>query len=199
MTAGRWLVAGLGNPGPGYTGNRHNAGFMVADLLADRMGVRFRAGKYQAAVAEGRLAGLPVTLAKPMTFMNLSGGPVAGLAGYYRLTPGQLVVIHDELDLPFGTIRLKLGGGDNGHNGLRAVTSALGTRDYYRVRFGIGRPPGRMDPAVYVLRDFSAAERKELPLLVDRAADAVEALLADGLVAAQNVFHGAGTAGDPAS
>jgi PTH1 family peptidyl-tRNA hydrolase len=199
MTAGRWLVAGLGNPGPGYAGNRHNAGFMVADLLAGRMGVRFRAGKYQAAVAEGRLAGLPVTLAKPMTFMNLSGGPVAGLAGYYRLTPGQLVVIHDDLDLPFGTIRLKLGGGDNGHNGLRAVTSALGTRDYYRVRFGIGRPPGRMDPAVFVLRDFSAAERKELPLLVDRAADAVEALLADGLVAAQNAFHGAGTAGDPAS
>jgi peptidyl-tRNA hydrolase, PTH1 family len=197
MTAGRWLVAGLGNPGPGYAGNRHNAGFLVADLLAGRMGVRFRAGKYQAAVADGRLAGQPVTLAKPMTFMNASGGPVAGLASYYRLPPGQLVVIHDELDLPFGAIRLKLGGGDNGHNGLRSLTSSLGSRDYYRVRFGIGRPPGRMDPAVFVLRDFSAAERTELPLLVDRAADAVEALLADGLAAAQNVFHGAGTAGDP--
>ncbi|HEY6277613.1 MAG TPA: aminoacyl-tRNA hydrolase [Streptosporangiaceae bacterium] len=198
MTAGRWLVAGLGNPGPGYAANRHNAGFMVADLLADRMGVRFRAGKYQATIADGRLAGLPVILAKPMTFMNVSGGPVAGLARYYRLPPGQLVVIHDELDLPFGTIRLKLGGGDNGHNGLRSLTSSLGTRDYYRVRFGIGRPPGRMDPAVFVLRDFSAAERRELPLLVDRAADAVEALLADGLAAAQNAFHGTGTAGDPA-
>jgi PTH1 family peptidyl-tRNA hydrolase len=197
MTAGRWLVAGLGNPGPGYAGNRHNAGFMVADLLAGRMGVRFRAGKYQAAVADGRLAGQPVTLAKPMTFMNASGGPVAGLASYYRLPPGQLVVIHDELDLPFGAIRLKLGGGDNGHNGLRSLTSSLGSRDYYRVRFGIGRPPGRMDPAMFVLRDFSAAERTELPLLVDRAADAVTALLADGLAAAQNVFHGAGTAGDP--
>jgi peptidyl-tRNA hydrolase, PTH1 family len=197
MTAGRWLVAGLGNPGPGFAGNRHNAGFMVADLLAGRMGVRFRAGKYQAAVADGWLAGRPVTLAKPMTFMNASGGPVAGLASYYRLPPGQLVVIHDELDLPFGAIRLKLDGGDNGHNGLRSLTSSLGSRDYYRVRFGIGRPPGRMDPAVFVLRDFSAAERGELPLLVDRAADAVTALLADGLAAAQNAFHGAGTAGDP--
>ena len=197
MTAGRWLVAGLGNPGPGYAGNRHNAGFLVADLLAARMGIRFRAGKYQAAVADGRLAGRPVTLAKPMTFMNASGGPVAGLAGYYRLPLSQLVVIHDELDLPFGTIRLKLGGGDNGHNGLRSLTTSLGSRDYYRVRFGIGRPPGRMDPAVFVLRDFSAAERKELPLLVDRAADAVEALLADGLAAAQNAFHGAGAAAEP--
>ena len=197
MTAGRWLVAGLGNRGPGYAGNRHNAGFMVADLLAARMGIRFRAGKYQAAVADGRLAGRPVTLAKPMTFMNASGGPVAGLAGYYRLPLSQLVVIHDELDLPFGTIRLKLGGGDNGHNGLRSLTTSLGSRDYYRVRFGIGRPPGRMDPAVFVLRDFSAAERKELPLLVDRAADAVAALLADGLAAAQNAFHGAGAAAEP--
>ena len=198
MTAGRWLVAGPGIAEPGYAGNRHNAGFLVADLLAARMGIRFRAGKYQAAVADGRLAGRPVTLAKPMTFMNASGGPVAGLAGYYRLPLSQLVVIHDELDLPFGTIRLKLGGGDNGHNGLRSLTTSLGSRDYYRVRFGIGRPPGRMDPAVFVLRDFSAAERKELPLLVDRAADAVEALLADGLAAAQNAFHGAGTAGEPA-
>ena len=197
MTAGRWLVAGLGNRGPGYAGNRHNAGFMVADLLAARMGVRFRAGKYQAAAADGWLAGRPVTLAKPMTFMNASGGPVAGLAGYYRLPLSQLVVIHDELDLPFGTIRLKLGGGDNGHNGLRSLTTSLGSRDYYRVRFGIGRPPGRMDPAVFVLRDFSAAERKELPLLVDRAADAVAALLADGLAAAQNAFHGAGAAAEP--
>ena len=197
MTAGRWLVAGLGNPGPGYAGNRHNAGFLVADLLAARMGIRFRAGKYQAAVADGWLAGRQVTLAKPMTFMNASGGPVAGLAGYYRLPLSQLVVIHDELDLPFGTIRLKLGGGDNGHNGLRSLTTSLGSRDYYRVRFGIGRPPGRMDPAVFVLRDFSAAERKELPLLVDRAADAVAALLADGLAAAQNAFHGAGAAAEP--
>ena len=190
MTGDRWLIVGLGNPGPGYAGHRHNAGAMVADVLAGRMDARFRAGKFRAAVAEGRLAGRPVTLGKPLTFMNLSGGPVAGLAGYYRIPAGQLVVIHDELDLPFGTIRLKRGGGDNGHNGLRSVTASLGTRDYYRVRFGIGRPPGRMDPAVFVLRDFTAAERKELPFLLDRAADAAEALLADGLAAAQNAFHG---------
>ena len=199
MTAERWLIAGLGNPGPGYAANRHNAGYMVADVLAERVGARFRAGKFQAAVAEGRLAGQPVTLAKPLTFMNLSGGPVAGLCRYYRIPPGRLVVIHDELDLPFGTIRLKLGGGDNGHNGLRAVTASLGTREYYRIRLGIGRPPGRMDAAVFVLRDFSAAERKELPFLLDRAADAAEALLTQGLAAAQNAFHGGapGAGGKP--
>ncbi len=192
MTAERWLVVGLGNPGPGYAGNRHNAGFMVAGVLAERAGVRFRAGKFPAAVAEGRLAGVPVILGKPMTFMNLSGGPVAALCGYYKLPAGQLVVVHDELDIPFGAIRLKRGGGDNGHNGLRSLTQSLATREYYRVRFGIGRPPGTMDPAAFVLRDFSAAERKELPLLLDRAADAVETLLTGGLAAAQNAFHGGG-------
>jgi PTH1 family peptidyl-tRNA hydrolase len=191
MTGERWLIVGLGNPGPGYAANRHNAGYMVADVLATRAGARFRAGKFQAAVAQGRLAGQPVTLGKPLTFMNLSGGPVAGLCRYYRVPAGRLVVIHDELDLPFGTVRLKLGGGDNGHNGLRAVTASLGTREYYRIRFGIGRPPGRTDPAVFVLRDFSAAERKELPFPLDRAADAAEVLLAQGLAAAQNAFHGA--------
>jgi PTH1 family peptidyl-tRNA hydrolase len=200
MTGERWLIVGLGNPGPGYAGNRHNAGYMVADLLAERIGTRFRAGRFRASVAEGRLAGQPVTLGKPLTSMNLSGGPVAGLCGYYKVPPGLLVVIHDELDLPFGTIRLKRGGGDNGHNGLRAVTASLGTREYYRVRFGIGRPPGRMDPAVFVLRDFSAAERKELRFLLDRAADATEALITKGLAAAQNAFHGGapGEEGDPA-
>ncbi len=200
MTGGRWLIVGLGNPGPDYAGNRHNAGFMVADLLAGRIGARFRAGRFRASVAEGRLGGQPVTLGKPLTYMNLSGGPVAGLCGYYKVPPGQLVVIHDELDLPFGTIRLKQGGGDNGHNGLRAVTASLGTREYCRVRFGIGRPPGRMDPAAFVLRDFSVAERKELPFLLDRAADATEVLITKGLAAAQNAFHGGapGEEGDPA-
>jgi peptidyl-tRNA hydrolase, PTH1 family len=196
QTGERWLIVGLGNPGPGYAGNRHNAGYMVADVLAERTSARFRAGKFQAAVAEGRLAGQPVTLAKPLAYMNLSGGPVAGLCRYYRLPASQLVVIHDELDLPFGTVRLKQGGGDNGHNGLRSVTASLGTRDYYRVRFGIGRPPGRMDPAAFVLRDFSAAERKELPFLLDRAADAAEVLIARGLAAAQNVFHGGAPGAD---
>ena len=199
MAEERWIVAGLGNPGPDYAGNRHNAGHMVAALLAERMGARFKAHRSRNEVAEGRLAGVPVTLAKPRTYMNTSGGPVASLAGFYKIPPGRIVVIHDELDLPFGTVRLKLGGGDNGHNGLRSVTAALGPA-YYRARFGIGRPPGRMDPAAFVLRDFSAAERRELPLAVDRCADAVEALLSKGLAAAQNLFHaGLGAARVPAS
>jgi PTH1 family peptidyl-tRNA hydrolase len=189
MTGDRWLIAGLGNPGPSYAGNRHNAGFLAADVLAARTGSRFRATKFRAMAAEGRLAGASVIVVKPLTFMNDSGAAVAGVSGYHRLGAGQVVAIHDELDLPFGTIRLKRGGGDNGHNGLRSVTARLGTRDYYRVRIGIGRPPGRMDPAVYVLRDFPAREREELPLLLERAADAVEMLLASGLAAAQNAFH----------
>jgi peptidyl-tRNA hydrolase, PTH1 family len=189
MTADRWLIAGLGNPGPAYAGNRHNAGFMAADVLAARTGARFRAGKFRAMAAAGHLAGFSVIIIKPLTFMNESGVAVGGVSGYHRLVAGQTVVIHDELDLPFGTIRLKRGGGDNGHNGLRSVTAHLGTRDYYRVRIGIGRPPGRMDPAAYVLRDFAAPEREELPLLLDRAADAVEMLMTSGLAAAQNAFH----------
>jgi peptidyl-tRNA hydrolase, PTH1 family len=191
MSDDRWLIAGLGNPGAEYAGNRHNCGFMVADVLAARIGARFKRDRSRAVVATGRLAGFPVTLAKPQTYMNLSGGPVASLRSFYKLPADQIVVIHDELDLPFDTIRLKLGGGDGGHNGLRSVTAALGTRDYFRVRAGIGRPPGRMDAADYVLHDFSAAERKLLPLVLEQAADAVEILLRHGLAAAQNEFHAA--------
>jgi peptidyl-tRNA hydrolase, PTH1 family len=196
MTGDRWLIAGLGNPGPAYAGNRHNAGFLVADLLAERAGVRFRAGKFRAMAAEGHLAGRSVIIIKPLTFMNESGVAVGGVSGYYRLAADRIVVIHDELDLPFGAIRLKRGGGDNGHNGLRSVTAHLGTRDYFRVRIGIGRPPGRMDPAAYVLRDFAAPEREELPLLLDRAADAVEMLMTSGLAAAQNAFHASVSPGE---
>jgi len=195
MTGDRWLIAGLGNPGPSYAGNRHNAGFLTADVLAARAGAKFRASKFRAMVAEGHLAGFSVIIIKPITFMNESGIAVGGVSNYHRIGADRIVVIHDELDLPFDTIRLKRGGGDNGHNGLRSITAHLGTRDYYRVRIGVGRPPGRMDPAAYVLRDFAAPEREELPLVLDRAADAVEALLADGLAAAQNAFHGAGPAG----
>ena len=162
---------------------------MVTALLADRVGARFKAHRSGSDIAEGRLAEVPVTLARPRSYMNLSGRPVAALTAFYKVPPDRLVVIHDELDVPFGTLRLKLGGGDNGHNGLRSITEALGTRDYYRVRFGIGRPPGRMDPAVYVLRDFSATERKDLPFFIDRAADATETLIARGLADAQNVYH----------
>ena len=162
---------------------------MVIALLAERTGVRFKAHRSGNDIAEGRLAEVPVTLARPRSYMNLSGRPVAALAAFYKIPPERLVVVHDELDIPFGAVRLKLGGGDNGHNGLRSITGALGTRDYYRVRFGIGRPPGRMDPAVYVLRDFTAAERKDLPFFIDRAADATEALIAKGLDGAQNTYH----------
>ena len=162
---------------------------MVITLLAERAGARFKAHRSGNDVAEGRLAEVPVTLARPRAYMNLSGRPVAALAAFYKVPPDRLVVVHDELDLPFGALRLKLGGGEGGHNGLRSITQALGTRDYYRVRFGIGRPPGRMDPAVYVLRDFSAAERKDLPFYVDRGADATETLIAKGLAEAQNIYH----------
>ncbi|HEY4464974.1 MAG TPA: aminoacyl-tRNA hydrolase [Streptosporangiaceae bacterium] len=189
MSDERWLVAGLGNPGPEYAGTRHNAGHMVANLLAERMGARFKAHRSRNEIAEGRLAGVPVTLAKPRTYMNTSGGPVAALAAFYKIPPERIVVVHDELDIPFGSVRIKLGGGDNGHNGLRSVTQALGTNEYIRVRCGIGRPPGRMDAATYVLRDFSAAERKELPFVIERWADAVETVLSKGVAAAQNEFH----------
>jgi PTH1 family peptidyl-tRNA hydrolase len=189
MSEERWLVAGLGNPGPEYAGTRHNAGYMVADLLAERMGVRFKAHRSRNEIAEGRLAGVPVTLAKPRTYMNLSGGPVAALSAFYKIPAERIVVVHDDLDIPFGSVRIKFGGGDNGHNGLRSITQALGTNEYIRVRLGIGRPPGRMDAATYVLRDFSAAERKELPFVIDRGADAVETVLSKGVAVAQNTFH----------
>jgi peptidyl-tRNA hydrolase, PTH1 family len=188
---GLWLVIGLGNPGPAYAKNRHNAGFMVLDVLAARAGGRFRSNrKTRAEVLEGRLAGRRVVLAKPRSYMNESGGPVSALIDYYKVPVARVVIVHDELDIPYGTLRIKQGGGDNGHNGLRSVTGALGRRDYFRVRFGIGRPPGRMDPAVYVLRDFSATERKQLDLEIERTADAAETLLRDGLAATQNAYHG---------
>ncbi len=184
-----WIVVGLGNPGPGYAGNRHNVGFMVVDLLAERMGARFKAHKARADVVEGRLAGERVVLAKPRTYMNESGGPVAGLRDFFKSPLDRLVVVHDELDLPFSGLRLKHGGGDNGHNGLKSIRASLGSGEFHRVRFGIGRPPGRMDAAAFVLRDFGADERKELAFEVDRCADAVEALVAEGLERAQNTFN----------
>jgi PTH1 family peptidyl-tRNA hydrolase len=197
MNTDLWLIVGLGNPGPEYAGNRHNAGFMVLDALAGRVGGRFKSHKARADVIEGRL-GVPgaagaarVVLAKPRSFMNVSGGPVAALRDFYKVPVERVIVVHDELDIPYGAIRLKRGGGDNGHNGLRSITKSLGDRDYLRTRFGVGRPPGRMDAATFVLRDFSATERKELDLHVERAADAVEALIGGGLDAAQNAFHGA--------
>jgi PTH1 family peptidyl-tRNA hydrolase len=185
----RYLLVGLGNPGPRYAATRHNAGFFVVDLLAERLGGKFKAHKGRADVLEGRLAGAPVVLAKPRSYMNESGGPVVSVARFFKVPVERIVVVHDELDLPYGALRLKQGGGEGGHNGLRSVSSALGSKDYLRVRFGIGRPPGRQDPAEFVLREFTAAERKDLAVHVDRAADATEALLANGLEAAQNTYN----------
>ena len=190
MTDDVWLVLGLGNPGPSYAGNRHNAGHLVLGLLAERAGGRFKAHKGKADVVEGRLEGVRTVLAKPKSYMNISGGPAAALRDFFRVPIERIVVVHDDLDIAYGALRLKRGGGDNGHNGLRSLTTSLGSKEYLRVRFGIGRPPGRQDPADFVLKDFSAVERKTLPLHVDRAADAVEALLTGSLEAAQNTFHG---------
>jgi PTH1 family peptidyl-tRNA hydrolase len=177
---GLWLVVGLGNPGPGYAGNRHNVGAMVVDRLAVDLGERFGRHRARAEVAEVRLppiGGRPgprLVLAKPSSYMNESGGPVSGLVRFFRVEPARLLVVHDELDIPFGELRLKQGGGEGGHNGLRSISQSLGTKEYCRLRIGIGRPPGRMDAADYVLHDFSGAVRKELPLLVAEAVDAIQ-------------------------
>lgn len=189
-----WLVVGLGNPGPGYAKNRHNAGFMVADLLAARIGTKFgRARRAASEMAEGHLrAGGPrLVIAKPTTFMNLVGGPTANLAQFYKVPPERIIAVHDELDLEFGTIRVKVGGGEGGHNGLRSISRSMATKEYVRVRFGIGRPPGRQDSADYVLSDFTAAQRKELEFLIDRATDMVESVIEIGVEPTQNKYHGA--------
>jgi PTH1 family peptidyl-tRNA hydrolase len=184
------LVVGLGNPGPQYAKTRHNVGFMVADLLAGRMGTAFKVHKKSGAeIVTGRLGHRPIVLAKPRTYMNESGRQVGPLAKFYSVSPADLIVIHDELDIDFGQIRLKLGGGEGGHNGLRSVANALGTKDFQRVRIGIGRPPGRKDPAAFVLENFSAAERPEVPTLCEMAADACELLIESGLEPAQNQVH----------
>lgn len=186
-----WLIVGLGNPGAGYAHNRHNVGQMVLDELAARVGGGFKTHKSRAQVLEGRLGigGPRMVLAKPMSYMNVSGGPVSALAKFYDIDPGHVIAVHDEIDIPFNTVKLKLGGGEGGHNGLRDISKALATKDYLRVRVGVGRPPGRMDTADYVLRDFSGSEKKELPFLIDSATDAVEAVVRDGLLAAQQTFH----------
>jgi peptidyl-tRNA hydrolase, PTH1 family len=184
-----WLVVGLGNPGSTYAGNRHNAGALVVDVLADRVRGRFKSHRARADVVEARLADHRLVLAKPRSYMNESGGPVVALRDFFKLPVERIVAVHDELDLDFGTLRLKLGGGDNGHNGLKSLRRSLGSGEFHRLRVGIGRPPGRQDPADWVLRDFSPAERKELPLHVERAADAIEMLITDGLAAAQNSYN----------
>ncbi len=186
-----WLIVGLGNPGPEYSRNRHNVGQMVLDELAGRIGGGFKSHKSRAQVLEGRLGigGPRVILAKPLCYMNVSGGPVSALSNFYGIEPDHVIAVHDEIDIPFNSVKLKSGGGEGGHNGLRDISKALGTKDYLRVRVGVGRPPGRMDTADYVLRDFASAEQKELPFLLDDAADAVEIVIRNGLLAAQQKFH----------
>ncbi|PSL04713.1 peptidyl-tRNA hydrolase [Haloactinopolyspora alba] len=194
MSDATWIVVGLGNPGPSYAGTRHNVGAMVVELLAARCDAKLKAQRRNRAdVAEVRIGAVPgsrAVLAVPRSYMNESGGPVARLAAFYSVPPERLLIAHDELDLPFGAVRLKRGGGDNGHNGLRSVRSAVGSGDYCRLRIGIGRPPGRTDPAAYVLKPFSAAERRDLDTEIDRAADAAEAVVVDGLTYAQNHYNG---------
>ena len=208
-----WLVIGLGNPGPGYAGNRHNVGAMVVRELAGRhdagmpsggRGAKraapsFKAHKARASVDELRLGAGPggapgprAVLAVPSTYMNESGGPVKALMSFFSVDLDHLVVVHDELDIPAGEVRLKRGGGEGGHNGLRSISASLGTKDYQRVRVGIGRPPGRLDPADFVLRDFSGVERAELPFTLDTASDAVESLVEVGLLDSQQRFHAPG-------
>ncbi len=193
MTEPVWLVVGLGNPGPSYAGNRHNVGYRVNDELASRVGGSFRSHKTgRADVVEGRLGGVGgprVVLARPRCYMNETGGPVAALTSFYKIPVDHVIAVHDELDIPFDTLRVKVGGGDNGHNGLRSMRSSLGSGDFFRVRVGIGRPPGRQSPADFVLADYSSTERKLLLFQLDKAADAVESLLTDGLERTQSLFN----------
>jgi PTH1 family peptidyl-tRNA hydrolase len=190
-----WLVVGLGNPGPAFASHRHNVGYRVADELARRMGVRFSVLRgCRAEVAEGRI-GPPggeaprLVLAKSRTFMNETGWPVTRLLSYYKLQPAQMIVVHDELDIDPGQLRVKFGGGDNGHNGLKAIRKSLGSGDYFRVRIGVGRPPGRQDPADYLLSNFPASSREAVEAEIGRAADAVESLVLVGLDKTQSAFN----------
>lgn len=184
------LVVGLGNPGPNYATTRHNIGFMVVDVLADRLGEKFKVHKRSGAeVATGRLGGKAVILAKPRVYMNESGRQVGPLAKFYSVAPEDVVIVHDELDIDFGRIRLKFGGGVAGHNGLRSVGSALGTNDFHRVRVGIGRPPGQKSGAAFVLENFNSRERPELGVICEQAADAAELLVQLGIEPAQNQVH----------
>jgi PTH1 family peptidyl-tRNA hydrolase len=190
-----WLVVGLGNPGPAFASHRHNIGYRVVEELARRMQLRFRVARgIRADVADGRIGppgadGPRLILAKSRTFMNETGWAVTRLLGYYKLKPLQMIVVHDELDIEIGQLRVKFGGGDNGHNGLKSMRAALDTGDFYRVRIGVGRPPGRQDPADFLLSDIPASAREDIEVEIGRAADAVESLVAVGLDSTQNVFN----------
>ncbi|WP_299024252.1 aminoacyl-tRNA hydrolase [uncultured Thermanaerothrix sp.] len=189
-TALPYLLVGLGNPGRVYARNRHNVGFMVIDALARQLNLGTPRLQMKALVLSGSLDGHKVILAKPQTYMNLSGEAVGSLVRYYKIPLAHLLVIHDDLDLPFGVIRLRPGGGAGGHKGLLSIMDRLGTQNFPRLRFGIGRPPGKMDPADYVLQDFGANEQPTLELLIDRAVQAIHVFVTEGLDAAMNRFNG---------
>jgi len=185
-----WLVVGLGNPGPEYARTRHNVGAMAVDALAERWGGRLSSDRYtRCDVMDSRWEGRRVVLARGRSYMNESGGPVKALATHFHVPVERTIVVHDELDIPYAALRIKRGGGDGGHNGLRSIRRSLGTGETIRVRVGIGRPPGRQDPADFVLKPFSAAEREELPEVLDRTDDAIECIIRDGVDVAQNRFH----------
>jgi PTH1 family peptidyl-tRNA hydrolase len=190
-----WLVVGLGNPGPAFASQRHNVGYRVAEELARRVGVRFSAKRgMRAEVAEGRIGppgddGSRLVVAKSRTFMNETGAAISRLLSYYKLQPDQMIVVHDELDIDPGQLRVKFGGGDNGHNGLRSIRQSLGTGDFFRVRIGVGRPSGRQDPADFLLSNFPASAREDVEVEISRAADAVESLVLVGLDRTQTTFN----------
>lgn len=190
-----WLIVGLGNPGPGYAQHRHNVGFRVVDELARRLGAKFSApARMRAEIAEGRIGppgpdNVRTVLLKSRTFMNESGAAVSKASGYYKIAPDHVIVVHDELDIDLGQLRVKFGGGDNGHNGLKSIRKSLSGGDYYRIRFGVGRPPGRQDPADFLLSNFAARERDDVEVEIVRAADAVESLIINGLDRTQSSFN----------
>ena len=190
MTADTFLLIGLGNPGREYRDNRHNFGFMVIDRLCVRLGARGMKLQSKAIVTSAVYEGRKLLLAKPQTYMNLSGQSVQGLAHFYKLPLEQLLVVHDDLDIPFGVIRLRPGGGPGGQKGVASAIERLGTKDFARLRLGIGRPPGRMDPADYVLQDFSREETRSVSEILDRAAEAALSFVVDGLDKAMNKFNG---------
>ena len=188
-TTERWIVVGLGNPGDEYERTRHNVGAMVVEDLAKRHRVTFSSHKSGNRIAEFKLGLVAVTLARPNSYMNTLGPQVRSLRDFYSVENSHLIALHDELDIEFATIRIKFAGGENGHNGLKSMTSSLGGPEYFRIRLGIGRPPGRQDPADFVLKKFSSIEREQLPSFLDRAGDAVESLIVDGLELSQSTFN----------
>ncbi len=185
-----YLIAGLGNPGPEYRQNRHNVGFMVADTLAETAKVPLRRVEFRALVGKGRFLGVKLVIAKPQTYMNDSGQAVAALMHFYKIPLEQLLVVHDDLDLPFGTLRLRPAGGTGGQRGMELIVEKLGTRDFARLRVGIGRPPGRMDPRDYVLHDFEAQQQELLPEIRETAVGAIRMFIEDGIEKAMNKFNG---------